>query len=45
LTLAACSPHVLGDGDTWLHVAGEWIIAHRSVSRADPFRHSMAGEP
>jgi hypothetical protein len=45
-TLAAFSPHVLGDGDTWSHVAtGEWIIAHGSVPHADPFSHSMAGEP
>jgi hypothetical protein len=45
-TLAAFSPHVLGDGDTWSHVAtGEWIIAHRSVPHADPFSHAMAGEP
>ena len=30
-TLAAFSPQVLGDGDTWSHVAtGEWIIAHGS---------------
>ena len=45
-TLAAFSPHVLGDGDTWSHVAtGEWIIAHRSVPHADPFSHAMAGKP
>jgi hypothetical protein len=45
-TLAAFSPHVLGDGDTWSHVAtGEWIIAHGSAPRVDPFSHSMAGEP
>ena len=45
-TLAAFSPHVLGDGDTWSHVAtGEWIIAHGSAPHLDPFSHSMAGEP
>jgi hypothetical protein len=45
-TLAAFSPRVLGDGDTWSHLAtGEWIIAHGSVPHADPFSHSMAGEP
>jgi hypothetical protein len=44
-TLAAFSPHVLGDGDTWSHVAtGEWIIAHGSAPHVDPFSHSMAGE-
>jgi hypothetical protein len=45
-TLAAFSPQVLGDGDTWSHVAtGEWIIAHRSAPHADPFSHSMPGAP
>jgi hypothetical protein len=44
--LAAFSPHVLGDGDTWSHVAtGEWIIAHGVAPRADPFSHSMPGAP
>jgi hypothetical protein len=45
-SLAAFAPQVLGDGDTWSHVAtGEWIIAHGSAPHADPFSHSMAGEP
>jgi hypothetical protein len=45
-TLAAFSPHVLGDGDTWSHLAtGEWIIAHGGAPHVDPFSHSMAGEP
>jgi hypothetical protein len=45
-TLAAFAPQVLGDGDTWSHVAtGEWIIAHGAVPRADPFSHSMSGAP
>ena len=45
-SLAAFSPHVLGDGDTWSHVAtGEWIIAHGSAPHADPFSHSMTGAP
>ena len=44
--LAAFSPQVLGDGDTWSHVAtGEWIIAHGTAPRADPFSHSMPGAP
>jgi hypothetical protein len=44
-TLAAFSPHVLGDGDTWSHLAtGEWIIAHGRAPHVDPFSHSMAGE-
>jgi hypothetical protein len=43
-TLAAFSPRVLGDGDTWSHVAtGEWIIAHGAAPRVDPFSHSMVG--
>ena len=45
-TLAVFSPKVLGDGDTWSHVAtGEWIIAHGAAPRADPFSHSMLGAP
>ena len=45
-TLAAFSPQVLGDGDTWSHVAtGEWIIAHGAAPRVDPFSHSMPGAP
>jgi hypothetical protein len=44
--LSAFSPKVLGDGDTWSHLAtGEWIIAHGGVPRADPFSHSMPGAP
>ncbi len=44
--LATFSPKVLGDGDTWSHLAtGEWIIAHRAVPWADPFSHSMPGAP
>ena len=45
-TLAVFSPQVLGDGDTWSHLAtGQWIIAHGSAPHVDPFSHSMAGEP
>src|ERR1700721_64834 len=45
-TLAAFSPQVLGDGDTWSHVAtGEWIIGHGAAPSADPFSHSMGGAP
>jgi len=45
-SLAAFSPQVLGDGDTWSHVAtGEWILAHGAVPRADPFSYSMQGAP
>jgi len=44
--VAAFSPAVLGDGDTWSHLAtGEWIFAHRAAPRADPFSFSMPGAP
>ena len=44
--LAAFSPAVLGDGDTFSHLAtGEWIVAHGAAPRADPFSHSMPGAP
>ncbi len=44
--LAVFSPAVLGDGDTFSHLAtGEWIIAHGAQPRTDPFSHSMAGAP
>jgi hypothetical protein len=44
--LATYSPQVLGDGDTWSHIAtGQWILAHGAVPRADPFSHSMPGAP
>jgi len=44
--IAAFSPAVLGDGDTWSHIAtGEWIFAHGAVPRSDPFSHSMPHAP
>jgi len=44
--LAAFSPAVFGDGDTFSHLAtGEWIIAHGGAPRADPFSHSLPGAP
>ena len=44
--LSAFSPKVLGDGDTWSHLAtGEWILAHGGPPRVDPFSYSMAGAP
>ncbi len=44
--LSTLSPAVLGDGDTWSHLAtGEWMFAHGAVPRADPFSHSMPGAP
>ena len=45
-TLVVFAPQVLGDGDTWSHVAtGEWIIAQGTAPRVDPFSHLMAGAP
>ena len=44
--LAAFSPAVLGDGDTFSHLAtGDWILAQGAVPRADPFSHSIPGAP
>jgi hypothetical protein len=44
--LAAFSPAVLNDGDTWSHVAtGEWILQHGAIPRADPFSFTFAGAP
>ena len=44
--VSAFSPAVLGDGDTWSHLAtGEWMLAHGAVPRADPFSFSMPGAP
>lgn len=44
--LAAFSPAVLNDGDTWSHLAtGEWILQHGAVPRADPFSFTFPGAP
>jgi len=44
--LAAFSPAVLNDGDTWSHVAtGQWILQHGAIPRVDPFSYSFAGAP
>jgi len=44
--LAAFSPGLLNDGDTYWHIrAGEWMIAHRAVLRFDIFSYTMAGAP
>ncbi|MEO8301520.1 MAG: hypothetical protein ABI608_06995 [Rhizomicrobium sp.] len=43
--LAAFSPGLLNDGDTYWHIrAGEWMLAHRSVLRADIFSYTAAGQ-
>ena len=42
--LAALLPGLLNDGDTYWHIrAGEWMIAHGAVLRADPFSYTAAG--
>jgi hypothetical protein len=44
--LAAFSPGLLNDGDSYWHIrAGEWMIAHGAVLRADPFSYTAAGAP
>ena len=44
--VSAFAPAVLGDGDTWSHLAtGEWMLAHGAVPRADPFSFSAPGAP
>ena len=44
--LAAFSPAVLGDGDTFSHLAtDESILAHGAAPRADPFSSSFPGAP
>jgi hypothetical protein len=44
--LAAFSPAVFNDGDTWWHLTtGEWILAHGAIPRADPYSYSIPGAP
>jgi hypothetical protein len=44
--LAAFSPGVLNDGDTYWHIrAGEWMLAHGATLRADPFSYTVTGAP
>lgn len=44
--LAAFSPGVLNDSDTYWHIrAGEWMLAHGQILRADPFSYTAAGAP
>ena len=44
--LAAFSPGLLNDADTYWHIrAGEWMLAHRAVLRADVFSYTAAGSP
>ena len=42
---ALFAPTLLND-DTFAHVAtGDWIVAHRVISRVDPFSYTFAGKP
>lgn len=44
--LAALSPKVLNDGDTWWHVrAGRIMIAQHGVLTTDPFSYTFRGAP
>ncbi len=44
--LAALSPGLLNDSDTYWHIrAGEWMVAHGAVLRADVFSYTAAGAP
>lgn len=44
--LAAFSPGLLNDSDTYWHIrAGEWMLGHGQVLRADPFSYTAAGAP
>jgi len=44
--LAGFSPGLLNDGDTYWHIrAGEWMLAHGQVLRADVFSYTAAGAP
>lgn len=46
LKLAFLEPGILGDPDTFLHVAiGDWIRQHGVVPLTDPFSYPMAGQP
>ncbi len=44
--LSGSTTQILGDPDTWLHLAtGHWILQHHSVPVVDPFSYPMAGAP
>ena len=44
--IALISPAVLGDGDTFWHLAaGDWMFSHRAIPSTDPFSFSFAGAP
>ncbi|HUO21491.1 MAG TPA: hypothetical protein VMU59_03150 [Caulobacteraceae bacterium] len=40
------APQVLGDGDTYWHIAaGQWMLDHHQVIRTDSFSYTFAGKP
>ena len=42
----ACGSLLLGDPDTWMHIAaGNWMLAHHALPAQDPFSHTMPGAP
>jgi hypothetical protein len=44
--LAAFAPGLLNDSDTYWHIrAGEWMLAHRAMLRADVFSYTAANAP
>lgn len=44
--LAAFSPQIFHDGDTWWHLAaGSWMLAHHAVPARDIFSYTFAGAP
>lgn len=44
--LAGFSAGLLNDSDTYWHIrAGEWMLAHRQLLRADVFSYTAAGAP
>jgi len=46
LTFLAYGNRLLGDGDTYWHLAaGRWILDHGMVPTQDPFSHSMRDAP
>jgi len=45
-TLAAFAPGLLNDSDTYWHIsAGQWMLAHHQLLRADVFSYTAAGAP
>ena len=45
-TLAALSPAILNDSDTYWHIlSGSWMLDHRAVLRGNVFSYTAAGAP